>query len=199
MSQYLTLRKCAYIFDASNSTYFYGTREQYAIKAATNKALKEYYESETKRAEKIPYTLSTHGSPVITIAGHPHTLNALQIAAIDGDPENVINHRRTITAEEVAKTAPNFRESCGCTLYHNKLKSFWVDFYTGADDLGYIRFHFKGWHEQIIIDDRTGGLFTSGEYGQHKPITAAALADCLSLGSKTARDAFNEIINAITK
>lgn len=198
MQNTLRLRKCAYIFDSSHSNYFYGTKAQRAAKIATEKAIKEYYDSEKKRSEKIAYTLDSGNNPIIEINGEPHRLNALQIASIDGEPENVINHRRHITAEKVAKVAPHFHQWTSSSLYSNKYKTLEFEFFTGIDDLGYIRVHFKGYHEQFIIDDRTGKLFTSGECGQHKPTTAEYIIDCLGIESKAAKAEFFEIMNAIT-
>lgn len=198
MKNTLTLRKCAYIFDSSYSNYFYGTKAQHAAKIATEKAMKEYYDSEEKRAEKIAYTLDSNNNPIITVNGTDHRLNALQIASIDGEPENVINHRRHITAEKVVEVAPHFHQWTSSSLYSNKYKSLEFEFFTGVDDLGYIRVHFKGYHEQFIIDDRNGEIYTSGEHGQHKPTTAETIRKYLGIESKAATAEFYEIINAIT-
>ena len=198
MKNTLTLRKCAYIFDSSHNNYFYGTKAQYAEKIATEKEMETYYNQPEKRAEKIAYTLDTNGNPIITVNGKDHRLNALQIASIDGEPENVINHRRHITAEKVAEIAPHFHQWTSSSLYSNKYKTLEFEFFTGLNDLGYIRVHFKGRHEQFIIDDRTGEIYTSGECGQHKPTTAKNIIDRLGIESKAAKAEFYEIINAIT-
>ena len=184
---YLTLRKCAYIFDYSNNVYFHGTHEQYLQKCAKN-----------KRNEKIPYTLTESGDPVILIANIEHRLNALQIASID-DLDNVINYRRDIKTEDVARETKHFHIFCNNSLYSNKFRSLRFEFYTGLSDLGYIRVHFKNNSVRFIIDDRSGTIYTSGEHGQHKATTANILADYLDLGSKAARAEFFEIINIITK
>lgn len=198
MKNTLTLRKCAYIFDSSHCIYNYGTAEQRKKKALTEKEMKTYYDQPEKRTEKIAYTLDSGNNPIIEINGEPHRLNALQIATLDGEPENVINHRRHIAAEKVAEVAPHFHQWTSSSLYSNKYKTLEFEFFTGIDDLGYIRVHFKGYHEQFIIDDRTGKLFTSGEYGQHEPITAEYIIDRLGIESKAAKAEFYEIINAIT-
>jgi uncharacterized protein YlzI (FlbEa/FlbD family) len=199
MENTLTLRKCAYIFDSTHDTYFYGTKEQHSKRAATQKVLTEYYNNEQKRLEKIPYSTDNNGNIYIDINGEPHRLNALQIAHIDGDPDNVINHRRIIKTEEVAKKTKLFHQFISNSLYSNKFKTLEFEFFTGKNELGYIRVHFNRNRERFIIDDRTGELFTSGEYGVHQPTTAANIRKRLGISSTAAIKEFNEIINIITE
>lgn len=199
MKNTLTLRKCAYIFDSTHGTYFYGTKEQYAKRAMTQKVLMEYYYNEQKRLEKIQYSTDNNGNIYIDINGEPHRLNALQIAHIDGDPDNVINHRRIIKTKDVAEKTKLFHQFLSNSLYSNKFKTLEFEFFTGENELGYIRVHFNRNHEQFIIDDRTGELFTSGEHGQHTPTTAANIRKRLEISSTAATKEFNEIINIITE
>ena len=197
-TNFLTLRKCAYIFDSSHSTFFYGTAEQHKQKRITEAAMREYYDHPEKLLEKIPYTTNENGDPVIILNGNPHRLNALQIATIS-DPESVINHRLHINPDEIAKETPHFHRFCSDDLHSNKYRTLTFEFFTAADSLGYIRVHFNRDHEQFIIDNRTGELFTSGEHGQHKPTTAATIAARLGIESAAAKAEFYEVINAITK
>ena len=199
MKNTLTLRKCAYIFDNTHGTFFYGTKEQHAKRHAAQKTLQEYYYNAEKRLEKIPYTLSPDGQPEIMLNGENHRLNALQIAHIDGDPDNIINHRRHISAAAVAEKTNLFHMWTSSSLYSNKFKTLEFEFFTGPEELGYIRVSFKGHSVQFVIDDRTGELFTSGEYGQHKPTSAAAIRKRLDISTGAARKEFNEIINIITE
>lgn len=199
MNNTLKLRKCAYIFDQSYNNYFCGTREQHAEKIRTQNAIKEYYNSEEKRAEEIPYTLDSQGNPVIIVNDKPHRLNALQIASINGDPENVINHRRHINVDEIKENTPHFHIFCSRDLYSNKFKSLHFEFFTGDDELGYIRVNFKGCAMRFIIDDRTGELFTSGEYEQHKPTTAKYICKMLDITSEAAKKEFYEVMDIISK
>lgn len=199
MNNTLTLRKCAYIFDNTHGTYFYGTKEQHTKRAATQKILTEYYYNEQKRLEKIPYSTDNNGNIYIDINGEPHRLNALQIAHIDGDPDNVINHRRIIKTKEIAEKTKLFYQFLNNSLYSNKFKTLTFEFFTGINELGYIRVHFNRNHEQFIIDDRTGKLFTSGEHGQHTPTTAEHIRKRLEISSTAAKKEFNEIINIITE
>lgn len=195
----LTLRKCAYIFDSTYGTYFYGTKEQHAKRTATQKALKEYYDNPQKRLANIPYTIDTAGNPVIIINDEQHRLNALQIAHINGNPESIINHRRQITAESVAGKTALFHQWTSNSLYSNKFRTLKFGFFTGSDDLGYIRVNFKGHSERFIIDGRTGELFTSGEHGQHQPTTAEHIRKRLEIQSEKAKAEFFEIIHIITE
>lgn len=199
MEKTLTLRKCAYIFDNTYGNFFYGTKEQHAKRHAAQKTLQEYYYNAEKRLEKIPYTLSQDGQPEIMLNGENHRLNALQIAHIDGDPENVINHRRHISTAAVAEKTNLFHMWTNFSLYSNKFKTLEFEFFTGPGELGYIRVHFKRHYETFVIDDRTGELFTSGEYGQHKPTSAAAIRERLNISTGAARKEFDEIINIITE
>ena len=197
-TNFLTLNKCAYIFDSTYGNFFYGTAEQHKQRRITQAAMQEYYYHPKKLLEKFPYTLNENGDPVIIFNGNPHRLNALQIATIS-DPESVINHRRHIDPDEIAKETPHFHRFGSFDIYSNKFRTLNFEFFTGAGELGYIRVHFKGSHEQFIIDDRNGELYTSGEHGQHKPTTAATIAARLGIESAAARAEFYEVINAITK
>lgn len=88
MNNFLTLRKCAYIFDSTHGDYFFGTAEQRKQRRITQATLKDLYYHPEKLLEKIPYTLNENGDPIIILNGNPHRLNALQIATIS-DPENI--------------------------------------------------------------------------------------------------------------
>lgn len=199
MESTLTLRKCAYLFDTTAGNFFYGTKEQHAKRNATRKAMETYYWDAEKRLEKIPYTLSADGQPEIMVNGENHRLNALQIAHIDGDPENVINHRRHIDVAAAAEKTKYFHTFCRDSLHSNKFKSLYFEFFTGPEELGYIRVHFNRNCAKFVIDDRNGELFTAGEHGPHKPITAAAILDQLDIGSIAAKREFLEIIAIITE
>ena len=199
MENTLTLRKCAYIFDNTHGTFFYGTKEQHAKRYAAQKTLQEYYYNAEKRLEKIPYTLSPDGEPEIMLNGENHRLNALQIAHIDGDPENIINHRRHISAAAIAEKTKSFHLFCKNDLYSNKYKTLQFEFFTGPEELGYIRVHFKRNYTTFVIDDRTGELFTAGEHGQHKPTSAAAIRKRLEISTAAAKKEFQEIIDIITE
>lgn len=170
-SNYLTLRKCAYIFDWSNNTYFYGTHQQYLEKEEDHKALYEYYEKPEKCEEAIPYYRDQYNNIYIMMNNRVHYLGDLQIKSIS-EKDNIINHRRHIEVEKIAKNTPHFHRFCNNDLISNKYRSLQFEFMTGEKDLGYTRVSFKGWYHSFIIDDRTGELYTKAESGRHNPITA---------------------------
>lgn len=195
----LTLCKCAYIFDNTSGRFFYGTKEERERRNAVQKTLKEFYDNEQKRLEKIPYTKDDSDNIIIMLNGQPHRLNDLQIAHIDGEPENVINHRRNIDPAAVLEKAPHFHSFTKDSLYSNKFRTLNFEFFTGGDTLGYIRVHFNGNSDRFIIDDRTGELYTSGEHGRHERTTAMKICHRLGIESEAAKKEFFEVITAITE
>lgn len=195
MANILKLRKCAYIFDSSYGNFFYGTKEAHAKRYAVQRHMKQYYDSEEMRNTPIEYTIDENDHIIIMIDNQPHYLNDLQIASIDG-LDSVINHRRIIDATKIE--TKNFHLFCTRFLHSNHFKSLNFEFFTGIEDLGYIRVNFKGYSERFIIDDRDGTLYTSGECGRHKPITAKEIANRLDLQSAKVRNEFYEMIEAIT-
>lgn len=195
----LRLRKCAYIFDSSASRFFYGTKSQYAEKAAMQKEMKRYYDEPEKLTESVEYTTDANGYFIITVNGKEHRLNDLQIEEVENDPENIINNRKDINVDSILPSVPHFHKFCSADLYSNKYRSLTFEFFTSVKDLGYIRVHFNGWHEQFVIDNRNGDIYTSGEHGKHKKTSTAELIKRLNIKSVAARKEFIEVINAITK
>lgn len=196
----LYLSKCAYIFDDYNTTYFYGTRADYERKQGIIKALKEYYDNAEKRAEGIPYIVTDVCTPVIEINGTRHALNALQVARIEGElSDNVINYRKHVTPDQVAGLADAWRVNVyndSFTLYNKKLASFYIEFFTDAESLGYIRANFNGRRATFIIDSRNGELFTAGERGIHTPTTVDNITLSLVIKSKAAKTALHDVLTA---
>lgn len=200
--QTLTLRKCAYIFDDSHSLYTYGTKAQIERKNKIQKFMREFYDNTEKLKTQIPYiyTEDDNGGEnfYITVDGHLHRLNALQIARLNDKPGHVINHRRhvpTLTVEgyETRNYQTNF------VLYNKKYRSLYFEFFTGADNLGYIRAHFKRNTEKFIIDDRTGKIYSPGEHGCHRAQTSRTIAERLEIESQTAQKEFYNVIDKITQ
>ena len=195
----LTLRKCAYIFDSTHTTYRRGTVEQIKKERAIEAALKDYYDHPEKLAVEIPYTTDAAGNIYININGDAHRLNALQIQTLNGEPGNVINHRRHIDTAAIIERAPHFHQWTKDSIYSNKYRTLHFEFFTGLDELGYIRIHFKNYWITFVIDDRTGTPYTAGEYGNHKPTTTAAILDRLGIESAAAKKEFFEIMDIITE
>lgn len=198
MKNTLTLRKCAYIFDSTKGPFYYGTREQIEKMRRTNKELESYYYDAEKRAAKIPYFTDENNNIFIEILGEKHALNDLEILSIDGAPDNIINHRRIFSVAYIAKNAPHFHQWTKNSLYSNKFKTLEFEFFTGPDELGYIRTHFKGNCARFIIDNRTGNIYSSGEHGRHKLIDLKEITDYLDISSAAALNEFLEIMNLIT-
>lgn len=195
----LKLRKCAYIFDWSNATYFCGNKERLERKHKVNKWLKEFYENESRRNEFIEYGKNENDNIYIVIDNEKHFLNDLQIAEIPGDSKNIVNHRRNILIDDIIENLPHFHKFTHDSIYSNKLRSLHFEFFTGSDDLGYIRVHFKNNCVRFIIDDRTGDIYTSGENGRHELTSVKELLDSLDISSEKAKNEFMEVINEITK
>lgn len=195
MKNTLKLRKCAYIFDSSYGNYFYGTKEMHAKRREIQKHMKQYYDSEELRNTPMEYSVNEYGQITITVNNELHRLNDLQIASIS-EAYSIINHRRVINAATVKTN--NYHLLCNRFLHSNHFKTLHFEFFTGEEDLGYIRVYFKGNAERFIIDDRTGEINTSGEYGRHKPIKAKEIAKRLDITGEKARKEFFEMINIIT-
>lgn len=196
-NNYLTLRKCAYIFDSTNTTYRYGTKEKIEKDRATLKVMRDYYENPEKLAEKIPYTTDENNNIYITVNNEPHRLNDLQIATIENQDDNIINHRKIINREYIANKTKCFHEWTKYSFYSNKFRTLQFEFFTDPEELGYIRVHFNRYYTTFIVDARTGELFTSGEHGKHQPTTPEKVADYLNIISAAAKKEFYEIINII--
>ena len=197
MENYVILRKCAYLFHWTASTYFYGTAEQYERKQQIRKFFESYYYNPEKLAEKIPYTRDENNNVIIDVLGKPEILNDMQIEYISNDPENIINNRLVIDVEKIAKDTPNFHRFCRNDLHSNNYRTMQFEFFTGAADLGYIRVHFKNNYECFIVDKRTREFYTKGERGHHKPITSREIRRYLGIESDKAENAFYEVIQAI--
>lgn len=206
----LQLRKCAYIFD-NVGNFLYGTRQQIQEQRETLAEVKKYYDDEKKRAQWIPYTIKNEHTPngeafpviSIIINGKPHTLNALQIAKIKGEAEfnsiaATINSRAEININDFPKDEPgtNARNFCHSSLLFKDFASLEVENFTGADDLGFIRIHFKNRYTCFIVDDN-GEFFTA--YGvNHNKTTAPAILKQLNATSTKIKTLLTLILNYIS-
>lgn len=189
---FLKLAKCAYIFDWSHSVYSYGTREQIKHKYAVEKELKTYYEDTEKRAEPLPYTKDENNNIFVEICGEAHALNDIQISEID-EADNIINHRRVINTADIIEQLPSFHPFCSDSLHNNLFRSFYIEFFTVPDDLGYIRVHFNNNIVKFVIDDRNGDIYTSGEHGRCTKTSRNDLMKHLHINSEKARTEFKKL------
>lgn len=139
----ITLRKCAYIFHWTNSTYSHGTREQIERKHKINNALKELYQPGANRV--FEYTKDNSGNYCINLCNEIITLNPMMILSVeDNSPAaEIINN---LTDKKLEDLQPYFRHyehsDGGETIYSKKLKSLSLEQFMGVDDLGYYRLHF---------------------------------------------------------
>jgi hypothetical protein len=193
----IKLRKCAYIFDNSATTFKLG-RQQAEQDHKKQTILKEYYDSAEKRSEWIPATKKTikfyNGETAeqtqIVLNNITFNLNALQIAETNNAGE-IYNHKKVIDLKGF--TSPHFRGTCAHRVYSNKYKTLEVETFTSAEDLGYIRIHFKG-NCIIFVIDTKNNLYTA-EGIEHRPTTRAQLSKALDITSSGAFKEFEEVMN----
>lgn len=193
----IKLRKCAYIFDNSASRFKYGTK-QAEEDAAKQNILKDFYNNADKRAEWIPANKKTvtfwDGSTVeqvqINLNGYIFNLNALQIAETN-DPAEIYNHKKIISFDGFKSV--NFHTFTKNSIYSNNFKSFEFEEFSGVEDLGYFRVHFKNNCYKFIIDD-TNNLYTA-EGVEHKPITRGNILERLEITSAKASKEFAEVMD----
>lgn len=200
MLNLLKLRKCAYLFDNSKKQ-FYWNKAIYEEDQARQKILSEFYESESKRGELIPFTV-VNGEIFADIGGKSFQLNDLEIKEIvqaseDLEAFRIINERKKIDVSAILEKTPSFKEFCGNSLNSKKLKSLVFEFYTGDDDLGYIRVNFKNNCVRFVISGKNSDLYTSGEHGRHEPTSEEELLRQLDIKSGEALKEWSEVMTAI--
>lgn len=200
MLNLLKLRKCAYLFDNSKKQ-FYWNKAIYEEDKARQKILSEFYESESKRDELIPFTV-VNGEIFADIGGKSFQLNDLEIREIvqaneDLEAFRIINERKKIDVSDILEKTPSFGEFCGNSLISKKLKSLMFEFFTGDDDLGYIRVHFKHNCVRFVISGKNSALYTSGEHGRHEPTSEKELMEQLEIKGGEALKEWNEVLTAI--
>ena len=196
----IKLRKCAYIFNDTYSTYT--TTRDRDRKAAIQKTLKEFYDNADKRAEWLDAeekTITTYNGQEIkriyaTINGQEIPLNALEIAETNR-ADDIHNHRRRKTLCGLdAKKFDLHAYADNTRAYSRKFKTIEIEEFTGADTLGYFRLHFRGAYVCFIIDDRSGDIFNAHGI-EHTKTTRAAILERLDAKSKEARAEINAILD----
>lgn len=193
----IKLRKCAYIFDNSANNYKW-SRKQAEEDHKKQSILQEFYNSEEKRSQWLPATKKVinfgNGETVeqiqININGLEFALNALQIAETS-EAKEIYNNRKVINFEGL--TTNKFNKTFYSCLYSKKFKSFYFENFSGLDDLGYIRVHFKTHITKFIIDKK-GNLYTA-EGIEHRPTTRGHLLERLEITSAEALREFAEVMD----
>ena len=168
----LVLNKCAYIFHWSNNNFSW-SRQQYEQKAKIQKALKRYYD-DWSSSEQIPYTIK--GDTVyIEVDGIEIAVNDKMIYSVSGQHprKNIINGIRFADYSEFVEGRTDCHTFCHCSIYHNSLKSLYIDIYGGAGDLRFYRLHFKGSKYICVV---SGGKI----YAHSDKYTEVAISDILT-------------------
>lgn len=152
----IKLKKCAYIFDGSNSNYFYGTKEQYERKSAVNKYLKTFYDNneQTLDAEQ------NGGGFNILIDGKSHYIKPQMVESVDC--EHILNHLTTANLKNfVSKNFKKFTYPENTTFYSEKFKTLSIEDFTTEkkSTLEYIRIKFKGNTIKLVKDDKNSLLW----------------------------------------
>ena len=193
----IKLAKCAYIFDNSATRYKF-SKEQAEQDNKKQKILKEFYDSEEKRAEWIPATKKTikfyNGEEAqqiqINLNGLQFNLNALQIEETSERAE-IYNNKKTINFDGF--NSLNFHEFIKNHLYSNNFNTLYFENFTNKNDLGYIRVYFKKNCYKFIIDNKNN-LYTA-EGIEHKPTTRAEIMHRLELTGKKSKKEFCEVLD----
>ena len=197
----IKLRKCAYIFDNSANNFKW-SKQQAETDHKKQNILKEFYNSEEKRSEWIPATKKTikfyNGETVeqiqINLNGQEFFLNALQIAETT-EPKEIYNNKKIIDFNFFHSVNFKSFSNSNTFLYSKAFKSLYFENFTGADDLGYIRTHFKRNLIKFVIDNKSN-LYTA-EGIEHKPTTRAHILECLEITSAEALREFGEVMDFI--
>lgn len=195
----IKLRKCAYIFDNSANNFKWN-RKQAEEDHKKQEILKEFYNSEEKRSQWIPATKKVinfgNGERVeqiqININGLEFALNALQIAETS-EAKEIYNNKKIIDFSLF--NSVNFKSFSNSKtfLYSKKFKSLYFENFSGVEDLGYIRTHFKRNLIKFVIDNK-GNLYTA-EGIEHRPTTRGHLLQRLEITSAEALREFAEVMD----
>lgn len=197
----LTLSKCAYIFHWSNSTYYRGTREQIAHKAAVNRALKAIYKNPAKGVN-IPYVMEGCRA-YIELDGLKIDVCDTMLQSITGEYPNaeIVNGRtfKDLTPfYESFKpgTFTRFNESADGQQYFwgAKLKSMEFESFPSPDCLRYYRLHFRGNRLDLIVSN--GKIYAAGG-SNYAEISTGDVLRRLDAESKAAKVIITKFIEYI--
>lgn len=180
----IKLKKCAYIFDSSNSNFSFGTREQLARKSAINDYLRKFYNdnNELLDAEQVENGFN------IMIDGKPHFVKSHQVQYVNCD--HVLNHLKPANLENFE--SENFKKDMygdSVHLYNKKFKSLMVEDFT-KDGLSFIRIYFKRDFIRLVKDDENRILW----FENYQPATDKEIFKRLDL-SLSAKFELMEILN----
>jgi hypothetical protein len=150
----LTLNKCAYIFHWSNSNFSFD-KTQYKTKINIQKRLKTFYNDFNERNE-IPYYLK-NGNCFINLDGLEICVNDKMIYRINGEHprKNIINNIHFADIKTFAENRTDCYTRCGDTIYHNSLKTLYIESFGKTDDLRFFRMYFKNNKYILVVSNKT--------------------------------------------
>lgn len=195
----IKLSKCAYIFDNSSGTYK-TSRRQAEEDGKKQKILKAFYDNKEKREEWIPATKKTikfwTGEEVEQIVaiidGIQFNLNALQINKTS-EPQEIYNNKKIVDLSHFS--SPKFTTPRYQRIYSKKYKTLEIENFTGPDDLGYMRVHFKGRYYVFIVDNKNN-LYTA-EGIAHRQIQRADIFKAIEITHSPAARELVEVLDFI--
>ena len=180
----IKLKKCAYIYDSSNSNFSFGTREQLARKSAINDYLRKFYNdnSELLDAELIGDKFA------IMIDGAQHLVKPQQVQHVNCD--HVLNHLKPANLENFeSENFTKYVNRVSTHLNNKKFKSLMVEDFT-KDGLSFIRIYFKRDFIRLVKDDENRILW----FENYQPATDKEIFKKLDL-SLNAKFELIEILN----
>lgn len=190
----ITLRKCAYIFHWTNSTYSYGTREQIERKHKINNALKELYQPGADRVFK--YTKDNNGNYCINLYNEIIKLTPMMILSVEDESEtaSIINNltkKRLEGLQQAFNYYPHTDK--GETVCSKKLKSLSLEQFMGNDDLGYYRLHFGyNWLPFLVCGKN---LYTENL----NPLSYKDIYNRLNANGKTSKAEIKKLLDYLTE
>lgn len=151
----VTLKKCAYIFHWSNSTYFYGYKKDLEKKHRINNLLKIVYEKNACRV--FPYLKDAENNYQIAIDGELIRLNPQMILSIEDDTATakIINNTSRKNLEGLKDQFAYTAYSDSDQLRSKRFSTLYIENYMNPDSLGYYRLHFNGRQICFIISNNT--------------------------------------------
>lgn len=190
----LTLSKCAYIWHWSNSTFFYGSKEEREAKQAQHRALRKLYDM-SDDARTFQYRLTDFGAPAIMVDGINIVCNEMMLKCVLGDYAlcDIVNGRVFPYIE--LKNLPSERwKKMSDTWYQSKtFKTLGFDI--ASDGLQYIELRWNGDRLRFIIS--CGALYECCSDNHYRQITISEITNRLGIKSARAKRHINELFNII--
>lgn len=152
----IKLKKCAYIFDGSNSTFSYGTREHLERKRVVNKYLKQFYENNNTLLDA---ELCGDGFNIL-IDNQKHYLKPQCVEF--ADCEHILNKLKAANLKNFdSEKFEKYVYKDSCTLYSKKFKTLSFEDFTTENKttIEYIRIKFKNNIVRLVKDKENNLLW----------------------------------------